>query len=293
MTTFERGEVEHEVFLKVLDQALAAVESTGVPFAFIGGIASTALGRHRYGQDVDIFVEPGDAATVLHALAQAGFETQETNPRWLFKGMKDGVLVDVIFDAWGGIRFDADHQARIRTAEFEGRRLPVLGPEDLLIMKANLFEEHKPRHWFDALALVAPDLDWEYLVRRSQPIARQVLSLLVFAQQRGLPAPDHVIKELFEGIYGGAGSKPASEGDRERQLAAQVHERLAADVRVSQPELEVSVHHGRVVVSGVVTTPERQREVTEVLSEMLGPGVAENRTRVLPLKEADAAEKVP
>jgi hypothetical protein len=293
VTSFERAEVPQQVYLEILDEVVAAVESTDVPFAFIGGIASTALGRRRYGQDMDVFVEPGDAPTVLKALEDAGFETQETNPKWLFKALKKRVLVDVIFDAWGGIRFDAERQARVRAVEFEGRRLPVLGPEDLMIMKANLFEEHKPRHWFDALALIRPDLDWNYLVRRSQPIARQVLALLIFGQQRGLPVPDGVIRKLYESIYAAEPAKPSSEDEHERQLAAHVHERLAADVRVSQPELEVSVHHGQVIVSGVVATAERQREISQVLSEMLGPGVAENRTRVLPMKDAGAAEKVP
>ena len=282
----------HEVYLRVLDDALGAASSSGIPFALIGGIASTALGRRRYGQDIDVFVEPGDARAFLEALASAGFATQETNPKWLFKAIKEGVLVDVIFDAWGGIRFDGERQARVRRVEFEGRRLPVVGPEDLLVMKANLFEEHKPRHWFDALALIKPDLDWPYLVRRSRPLARQVLSLLIFGQQRGLAVPDAVIRDLFEGVYSGAEARPSQEGERERQLAAQVHERLAADIRVNQPELEVSVHHGRVVVTGVVATPERQREVSEVLGEMLGPGVAENRTRVLTIRDGGSAEKV-
>jgi predicted nucleotidyltransferase len=292
MATFERAGVPKHVFLEVLDEVVEVARSSGVPFAFIGGIASTALGRKRYGQDMDLFVEPGDAPTLLEALGRAGFETELTNPKWLFKASKDGVVVDLIFDAWGGLHFDADCQARVVEAEFEGRRIPVLGPEDLLIMKANLFEEHKPRHWFDALALIKPGLDWEYLVRRARPLARQVLSLLMFGQQRGLPVPDGAVKQLYDGVYAGAATKPTSEDEGERRLAAHVHERLAADVRVSQPELEVSVHRGRVIVSGVVATPERQNEVSEVLAEMLGPGVAENRTRVLPLKEADRPEKV-
>jgi predicted nucleotidyltransferase len=292
VTTFQRREVPHEVYLRILDDALAAAHESAVPFALIGGIASTALGRHRYGQDVDFFVEPGDARTLLEHLDRAGFAVQETNPKWLFKAIKEGVLVDVIFDAWGGIRFDGERQARVRDVDFEGRRVPVVGPEDLLIMKANLFEEHKPRHWFDALAVIKPDLDWPYLVRRSRPLARQVLALLLFGQQRGLPVPDSVIRELFDGVFAGTEARPSREGERERQLAAQVHERLAADIRVNQPELEVSVHHGRVVVTGVVATPERQQEVSQVLTEMFGPGVAENRTRVLAIREGGAAEKV-
>ena len=292
MTSFQRREVPRETYLKVLDQVLAAARSSQVPFAVIGGIASTALGRNRFGQDVDLFVAPGDAATLLDALARAGFKTQKTNPKWLYKAVRDRVLVDVIFDAWGGIRFDGEHQAHMREVQFEGRRLPVLAPEDLLIMKANLFEEHKPRHWFDALGVIKADLDWDYLVRRSRPLARQVLSLLLFGQQRGLPVPDYVVRDLFEGVYAGSASHPAGETDQGRRLAARVHERLAADIRVSQPELEVSFAQGRVVVTGMVATAERQKEVSEVLAEMLGPGVAENKTRVQPLDAADAAEKV-
>jgi len=83
---FERGgEFDEEIFLAVLREAIDAVERKGIPYVLMGGLASAALGRPRWTHDIDFFVKPQDAAAALEALAEEGFETQETYPDWLFK----------------------------------------------------------------------------------------------------------------------------------------------------------------------------------------------------------------
>ena len=57
--------------------------------------------------------------------------------------------------------------------------------------------EAQPRHWYDALGIVATtDLDWRYLMRRARHGIRRVLSFLLYAQSVDLPVPSWVIRDL-------------------------------------------------------------------------------------------------
>ncbi len=199
----DQAEAE-QAFLEVLDQAIEAVEGSGVPYLLMGGIASAALGRPRYTQDVDIFVRPQEGRVVLDALDDAGFETEERFPHWLYKGYKDGQMVDVIFRSTGDIYLDDEMLARAVVREFKGRSLSLVPPEDMVVIKAIAHDEYTPRHWHDALAIVAVcRLDWEYLLSRARRGARRVLSLLLYAQGNDLIVPDDVIRSLFQSIYEG------------------------------------------------------------------------------------------
>lgn len=57
---------------------------------------------------------PRAGRRALHALEQAGFATEERDPRWLFKGWKYDVLVDVIFRSWGDVYLDDEMLERAR-----------------------------------------------------------------------------------------------------------------------------------------------------------------------------------
>ena len=189
---------EEERMLSVLDEVLSAVEGAQIPYVLMGGVASFTLGRPRLTRDIDIFVRPDDARFVLDVLSRAGFETEERFPHWLYKAHKDGQLVDIIFRSSGDIYLDDEMLTRAETLEFKGREFKAIPPEDLLIIKAIVHDEHMPRHWHDALSVVATaDLDWDYLIRRARRGARRVLSLLLYAQSSDLLVPSRVIRELF------------------------------------------------------------------------------------------------
>lgn len=197
----DRG--DEEAFLRVLDEAHHVIESLGVPYMSIGGIASSVWGRARWTHDIDFFVRPEDAHTVLDALARAGFETKEEYPHWLYKAFKDGVLVDIIFRSTRDILMDDDMIGRAVVLDFRGRTLPVAPPEDVVVMKAIAAGEDTPRYWYDALAIIAntAELDWGYLLRRArQHGARRVLSLLLYAQSNDQVVPSWAVEELFEAI---------------------------------------------------------------------------------------------
>jgi Nucleotidyl transferase of unknown function (DUF2204) len=270
-------EVDEATFLAVLGDAIRVAESTGLPHAFMGGIASTALGRPRWTHDIDLCVHPTDARAMLAAFADAGYQTEETDQGWLYKATRDGVLVDVVFESTGGIVLDDEMLARVRQGRFGQLRLNILGPEDLLVIKALVHREHRQRHWFDALALVETgELDWPYLLRRAAPGPRRVASLLLYAQTDGLRVPDWVIEALLDQ----ARQQEASEGVPDEYLVAHAAEELAADPRTAELELDVSVDGPEVILTGTVATPERQAAVGEVVARALPGREVRNLTAV-------------
>jgi hypothetical protein len=190
-------------FAAVLGEAALALEQGEVPYAVIGGVASSGLGRQRVTRDIDILVKPEDARPALQALRDAGFHTEETDAQWLFKGWKHEVLVDIIFSSRGGVHMDPEMLSRAVVRPYMGQQVRVVSPEDLLIMKALAHDEEGPRHWHDALGLIANcDLDWEYLQRRARRAPHRILSLLVYARSLDLFVPNRVIRSLFDSVYG-------------------------------------------------------------------------------------------
>lgn len=196
--SFEGQVVDEETFQCILGEAIDALEAKELPYVFIGGIASALHGRPRWTRDIDLFVRPEDARRTIDALAAAGFTTQQTDSFWLFKAIKEGVLVDIIFRSTGDIYLDEEMLSRSTVKEFKGHLLRLVSPEDLLVIKAVVHDEKTPRHWYDALGILAQsDLDWEYLMRRARRAARRVLSLLLYAQSNDMLVPHSVVQELF------------------------------------------------------------------------------------------------
>ena len=183
---------------RTLRDVVAALETARIPYAVIGGIASSLVGRGRCTTDIDLFVKPDQARRVLGALAAIGFDTDEINPHWLFKATRGNVLVDVIFKTQGSIYFDDEMLRRVTVRSFQGVQVRVIAPEDLLVIKAIAHDEETPRHWYDALGVIpAGELDWSYVVRRARKSPRRVLSLLLYALSIDLPVPPEPIRDLY------------------------------------------------------------------------------------------------
>lgn len=198
----ELKQSDTEMFYSVFDDAIEALDRARVTYLVGGGIAAKTFGRVRVTHDIDFFVRPTDAEAALNALAGAGFKTEKTNPRWLFKGFKHDVMVDIIFASTGEIRVDDSMMEHSRIADFAGRRVRILPPEDLIMMKIAIVDEDMPRHWHDALGVIRwVDIDWEYLLHRARYGPRRLLSVLLFAQSMDLQVPNAVIKRLFYSVY--------------------------------------------------------------------------------------------
>jgi hypothetical protein len=197
-TTHGGLEATPEELRAAVEDAVGVLREDAIPFLFVGGIAAGLLGRGRYTGDIDLFVRPEDARRTLSALERAGFETSELNPYWIFKGVRGQVLVDILFTLKGDIRLDDEMLARAPVRSFLGVDIPLLPPEDLIVVKAIVFDEETPRHWYDALGLIAGgSIDWDYLVTRSRRSPRRMLSLLVFALSNDLLVPSAPIERLY------------------------------------------------------------------------------------------------
>jgi predicted nucleotidyltransferase len=185
-----------------LRDAVSAFEREEIPYVLIGGLASTVHGRPRATLDIDFLVREGDAKDALEALARAGFSTEETNPQWIYKASRDSADIDLIFWLKGDVYLDDEMLARATEREVEGVAVRVIPPEDLIVVKAVIHDEQTPRHWGDALAVIADtDLDWEYLARRARRGVRRVLALLIYAQSNDLVVDDETIRSLFAQVY--------------------------------------------------------------------------------------------
>lgn len=181
---------------------IETLERARIPCLVIGGLASSLLGRPRRTCDLDLLVAKADAKRALEALAADGFDTEETNPEWIFKATRDGLQIDLIFWLKGDIYLDDEMLERAREERLRGRPVKVIPPEDLIVVKAVIHDEQTPRHWHDALGVIADqELDWEYLFRRARHGARRVLALLLYAQSNDLIVPDDAIRALYETIY--------------------------------------------------------------------------------------------
>jgi predicted nucleotidyltransferase len=298
-----------ERFNRVLGETAAALDESGVRYAFIGGIASSGLGRPRSTRDIDVFVRPEDAQGVLQSLARRGFRTERTDPAWLYKAYKDGVLVDVIFKSKGEIYLDAEMLGRTITAEYHGQRLRLVAPEDLVIIKAVAHSELTPGHWHDALALLThATIDWGYLLRRARRAPRRVLSLLLYAQSADVWVPKAAIDELYRVIFGGElpaarpGPGPVAPvipmprgGDRAPPAGdpvARLRERLATDPRTNELDIQIEHDEGRLLLRGEVFTPERKDAVLRIAVETFPGFEIESQIRVLNVTSEPSTEEI-
>ena len=130
-----------ESFLSTLVMVGDALATAGIPHALVGGLASSLRGRPRWTEDIDVLVAPVDADAALETLGKAGFETERTNPYWIYKATRGEVVVDLIFALKGGIYFDDEMASRSTTELVGGRPVRVVAPEDLVVMKAIAHDE--------------------------------------------------------------------------------------------------------------------------------------------------------
>lgn len=191
--------------MEVLRDSIITLRRTDIPHVVFGSIATKALGRPRPDlpdEDIDLMIRPPDATPARGALHEAGFVVEETDPSWINRAKRGGVTVDLIFRTAGEMHLDQEMLDRAVPFQLSGVEVPLIPAEDFAVMKAVLYQEHRPFEWFDALALISrPHVDWGYLVRRAiRHGAQRVLSLLIYARSSGLTVPDEAIAELARSV---------------------------------------------------------------------------------------------
>ena len=320
-----------EIFNRVLFATVDALTENKIPYALIGGIAASGLGRPRSTHDIDVFVRPEDADAALEALAKNGFETERRDPRWLFKGWRDEMMVDIIFKSQGDIYFDDEMQAHAKMISFHGRNIPAVSPEDLVIIKAAVHAEVGPHHWHDALAILShAPLDWDYLIRRARRAPRRLLALLIYAQSNDIWIPNQVIHDLFQVIFGESTSKPVSPNNYSSAqvatvssgsatsatpqgktipssvsrpqpptlhnhgayLVGHINEALAADKRTASLDVEVAVGGKKILVKGEAPSHDHRRSIEEVITGLADGFEVENQIRITEVRAPHTEELV-
>src|SRR5439155_12489671 len=95
------------------------------------------LGRWRSTKNLDVFLRARDVTATLDALDAAGFRVELTDPSWLAKAFRDGVLVDLIFSSYNGLfPVDDDWFENARPGRVVGVPSQLVGPEEMIVSKA-------------------------------------------------------------------------------------------------------------------------------------------------------------
>ena len=184
----------------MLTEALDILDADGADHLVIGGLATRALLSEPMdvSDDVDVFIRAGDAEPLLDRFSRDGFAVYRRDRRWLYKVAKPDVTIDLIFRAGERIELDDEHLGRSSIVDLEGIAVPVPAAEDLAVMKAVFDGEDRQGRWYGAIRLLKDlPIDWDYLAARGEMHApRRVLSLLLYAADEGIPAPDWVLARL-------------------------------------------------------------------------------------------------
>jgi predicted nucleotidyltransferase len=196
-----------ETFSRVLGDAARALADAGMPYLVFGSLAVSTYGKEMASEDVDILIRPTDERRALHALAAAGFETDETDQTWLSKAVRDGVLVDLMVQLSGDLFLDDEMLERARRTDIRGVPVALISPEDQLLVAAATNTPETENQWYDAISiLMRTRLDWPYLLERSRVAPRRVLALLIYAESDDIEVPRDAIDDLFARIYAGRSS---------------------------------------------------------------------------------------
>lgn len=118
--------------------ALRALNDAGIEFLIGGGFAMHQyLGRWRSTKDLDLFIRARDVKRSLATLSAANFRVELTDPAWLAKAFRDGMMVDLIFSSYNGL-FPVDDRwfENRRATTVMGVDVQLVGPEEMIVSKA-------------------------------------------------------------------------------------------------------------------------------------------------------------
>ena len=187
---------------------VTALEANGVPFLVHGALAlGTYTGRWRNTKDVDVMVRGVDKDRAVKALRSAGFEDYfdrgEYDRSWIFRGFKEDVLFDVIWDLPNHrVAVDEGWFKRAQPIWLRGRLLAAVPAEELIRVKLYVLQRERC-DWVDVLNVLASALeriDWRWLVDRmgrDLPLLHAALALFNWMSPNRAAALPGWLREQF------------------------------------------------------------------------------------------------
>jgi hypothetical protein len=179
-----------------------------VPLLAGGALAMAAYtSRWRNTKDLDFFVRPGDQVRLIDALKKRGFEDyfpqQEYDRSWIFRGFRDGVILDIIWTL-PNHRVDVDEEwfRHARDVNLRGEIIQAVAVEELVRIKLYVMQRERC-DWVDVLNLLAgavDEIDWPLLLSRMDrdlPLLQSILALFAWLSPNRADAIPRDVREKF------------------------------------------------------------------------------------------------
>ncbi len=180
----ENGDHNKQASRAFYQKALALLDESGAEYMLGGAFALFHYTDiHRDTKDLDIFCREQDYTRILKHFAQAGYETQLYDVRWLAKIFHGEYFVDIIWDTVNNIcRVDDSWFARAPIGEYVGHKVRFLPAEELLWCK--IYVQNRERYdGADVNHLIlrhGANMDWKHVLHRIGPhwhlLLAQILS---------------------------------------------------------------------------------------------------------------------
>ena len=198
---------QRDMFVEVLSLFIAR----RIPFAVSGAFAlHQHTGIWRDTKDLDLFLPQQDVPRALAALASAGFETEISDPVWLYKAHRGDYFVDLITGmSNAALTVRHDWIDRASHAEILGIPVKVLAAEELIASK--LFVTRRER--FDGADIVhvihgtAGNLDWSRVLHLIGEHWMVLLWVLVLYQYVYPAHSQFVSRELWSDLLSRLGKE--------------------------------------------------------------------------------------
>jgi len=153
---------------QLLERIAQHLDEAGIIWAVFAGAAAAAYGSPRPLTDVDILVPAAEGDRVAALLPEARVvKRREDGSTWVIEMPGCDILAGLT-----SIDMDERMAARLKRHEIAGVTVPVVPPEDNILLKAlrGRGPEEGKHDWEDVQEMMAhvPDLDWDYLYWRAE-----------------------------------------------------------------------------------------------------------------------------
>jgi hypothetical protein len=193
---------------EVYAMVIADARREGVRFAAGGGLATSFYtGMWRPTKDMDLYVVPAHRDAMIEATQRAGMQDyyaqQPYDRSWIYRAVRDGIILDVIWALANGYGRVDERWLRAGPQASVGRaRFPLLAPEEILVTKLHVLQRDRC-DWPELLNLLyatGPVMDWERLLAsfagEERLLAALVLLFSWVAPGRAAQCPDWLWDQL-------------------------------------------------------------------------------------------------